>query len=395
MEHAQKIIEIRASPEKVFAHMDDIANVGWHMEEQRSMPMMGGKLHLQRLSGNATGVGATYRWYGKVLGMTIDFKETVTKWIENREKVWSTIESPKMIIMSKYEMRLHIAPTENGTKVIFEIDYELPRSLFGKILGKLLAKKYANWCLQRACEDTKRILEAEHPTIHLEGKMQTASTSEEKKTKTEQASLKREIRPVDMDMKKLTTPLLRHLLQGKIRFPTLFLLRCRLTVGKFKRQIDPAVFPEELIDLAGLPVWVYLHLKKKLGQERALEIMRVAILTGGVALWNLAYETIDKKRTFQNLCDLELQVNKTGPTRWNTLEVVERTENRFEIRITRCLHHELAVTLGVPELTPVVCQIDNARPTILIFLTRCFSIGVDPTIASRTGARNAVSSGRL
>ncbi|MBM3897727.1 MAG: SRPBCC family protein [Thaumarchaeota archaeon] len=162
MGYAQEVIEIKASPQKVFAHMDDIRNVGWHMEGKRAMPMMGGKLHLQKLSENATGVGATYRWYGKVLGMTIDFKETVTKWIENREKVWSTIEDPKIFIMSEYKMRLQLSPTENGTNVVFEIDYELPRSLFGKILGKLLAKKYAQWCLRRACEDTKLNLEADH-----------------------------------------------------------------------------------------------------------------------------------------------------------------------------------------------------------------------------------------
>jgi hypothetical protein len=88
--------------------------------------------------------------------------------------------------------------------------------------------------------------------------------------------------------------------------------------------------------------------------------MRVAILTGGVAQWSLAYETVEKERTFNNLCDAELLVNKTGPTRWNTMEVVDRTDRRFEIKITRCLYHELTTSLGVPELTPVICQIDNA-----------------------------------
>ena len=115
-----------------------------------------------------------------------------------------------------------------------------------------------------------------------------------------------------------------------------------------------------MIDLAPLPLWVYINLKRRLGQQRAFEIMRVAILTGGVAQWNFAYRAAEKERTFDNLCDAEIEVNKTGPTRWNTLEVVERTADRFEIKITRCLYHELCVTLGIPELTPVVCQIDNA-----------------------------------
>jgi uncharacterized membrane protein len=159
--HTQKVIEIRASPERVFAHMDDIANVGWHMEGKRTMPMMGGKLHHELVSSNATGVGATYRWYGKVMGMTIDFKETVTKWVENKQKIWSTLEDAKIIIMSNYEMRLNLTPTENGTKVNFEIYYELPNSILGQLLGRLLAQSYARWCLTRACEDAKETLEGE------------------------------------------------------------------------------------------------------------------------------------------------------------------------------------------------------------------------------------------
>ena len=162
-----------------------------------------------------------------------------------------------------------------------------------------------------------------------------------------------------MDLSKVTTPILIHLLRRDMRFPTLFLLRCKLTVGRLKKRIDPR-FPKEMIDLAALPLWVYINLKKRLGQRRAFEIMRVAILTGGVAQWNFAYRAAEKERTFDNLCDAEIEVNKIGPTRWNTLEVVERTADRFEIKITRCLYHELCVALGIPELTPVVCQIDNA-----------------------------------
>ena len=67
-----------------------------------------------------------------------------------------------------------------------------------------------------------------------------------------------------------------------------------------------------------------------------------------------------KSAPSRTLCDEEIVVNQSGPTRWNTLEVVERTERRFEIRITRCLYHELTTAMGVPELTPVICQIDNA-----------------------------------
>jgi L-2-amino-thiazoline-4-carboxylic acid hydrolase-like protein len=162
-----------------------------------------------------------------------------------------------------------------------------------------------------------------------------------------------------MDLRKVTAPLLTYLLRREMRFPSFFLIRCKLTVGRLKRSIDPK-FPQELIDLAALPLWVYINLKKKIGQRQAFEIMRVAILTGGIAHWNFAYRAAEKERTFENLCDAEIEVNKTGPTRWNALEVVERSKRRFEIKITRCLYHELTTALGIPELTPVICQIDNA-----------------------------------
>jgi hypothetical protein len=163
----------------------------------------------------------------------------------------------------------------------------------------------------------------------------------------------------DIDLKKVTTPVLVHLLRDDFRIPGLFLLRCRLTLGGFKRNIDSR-FPDELVELAALPLWVYINLKKKVGQRRAFEIMRIALLTGGIAQWNVAYRTVEEPRTFDNLCHAEIDVNKTGPTRWNTLVVVNRGPKRFEVKITRCLYHELAISVGVPELTPLVCQIDNA-----------------------------------
>ena len=165
--------------------------------------------------------------------------------------------------------------------------------------------------------------------------------------------------PLGMDLRKITTPILTHLLRNDMWFPALFLIRCKLTVGRLKKRIDPR-FPQQLIDIAALPLWVYIKLKEKIGQQRAFEVMRIAILTGGLAQWNFQYGAAEKERTFKNLCDAEIEVNKTGFTQWNTLEVVERSERRFEIKITRCLYHELTVSLGLPELTPVICQVDNA-----------------------------------
>jgi hypothetical protein len=158
MPREQYRVEIFAPPEKVFAHMDDINNVGWHMSGESAMPMMGSRLALEVIDDRER-VGATYRWKGSVMGMAIDIKETVTKWTAGREKIWRTVEKPKMIVMSGYAMHLLLTPTQKGTSVLFEIDYSLPKTPWGWVIGALLARKYAKWCLRRACEDAKKVLE--------------------------------------------------------------------------------------------------------------------------------------------------------------------------------------------------------------------------------------------
>jgi hypothetical protein len=93
----------------------------------------------------------------------------------------------------------------------------------------------------------------------------------------------------------------------------------------------------------------------------------------------------EKERTLRNLCDAEIEVNKTGFTKWNTLEVVDRSEKRFEIKITRCLYHELTTSLGLPELTPVICQVDNAAFNSYL---------PDKVVFHRGGPNNRIADGK-
>ena len=67
--------------------------------------------------------------------------------------------------------------------------------------------------------------------------------------------------------------------------------------------------------------------------------MRVAILTGGLAKWNLQFRTVDVPRTWEHLCEQERRMNESGITRWNTMQIVEQTDRRFELRISRCRYH--------------------------------------------------------
>ena len=158
MKTKSKSIFIYSTPEKVFQQMDDFSKTGMHMTES-SLMMMGSKLNLEKLSENATGVGAGYRWYGKMMGMNIDFSETVSKWQAPLLKEWETVGEAKIIIMSWYRMWFGISPAENGTNARISISYLPPKEWYYKILSFIFAGWYCNWCLNNMLNDTKRNLE--------------------------------------------------------------------------------------------------------------------------------------------------------------------------------------------------------------------------------------------
>ena len=158
MKSLKKEIIIHSSPQKVFSFMDNLSKTGMHMSEN-SMMMMGSKLILEQLSGPLQGVGATFHWYGKVMGMSIDITETVTKWTENHEKIWETIGTPKIILLGWYRMILKTEPAKEGTLASLQIDYTPPSGLFHNILYFFLSHYYCNWCLNNMLNDSKKIFE--------------------------------------------------------------------------------------------------------------------------------------------------------------------------------------------------------------------------------------------
>lgn len=158
MKTKSKSIHIHSTPEKVFSQMDDFSKTGMHMSKS-SMMMMGSKLNLEQLSTNSTGMNAKYRWHGKMMGMTMDFSEAVTKWHSPKIKEWETFGDAKIIIMSWYRMWFEITPAVNGTMVKLSISYLPPKEWFYKILSFFFAKWYCNWCLNNMLNDTKENLE--------------------------------------------------------------------------------------------------------------------------------------------------------------------------------------------------------------------------------------------
>jgi hypothetical protein len=150
----EQTVVVPAPPARVFAWLDDPRNTGWHMSRP-SFAMLGGALRVERLSTTDTGVGATYRSWGRVLGLRIDFTTTVVRWVADQEKVWRTIGDPRLIVLGHFEMRFGVEPVNEGTRLTMALEYELPPKSVGRLLGWALAAPYAKWCLRRMCRDAK------------------------------------------------------------------------------------------------------------------------------------------------------------------------------------------------------------------------------------------------
>lgn len=146
--------------DKVFSYLDDLGVTGMHMTRSSAM-MMGSKLHLEYLTTNHTGQGSKYRWWGRMMGMKMDFTVEVTKWVEGVEKVWETTGEAKMIIYSWYRMHLLVYPTGNITQAELSIAYEKRKGWFARILSFLFADWYCNWCLKKMISDSRREIESD------------------------------------------------------------------------------------------------------------------------------------------------------------------------------------------------------------------------------------------
>ena len=158
MKTKSKSILIHSTPEKVFAQMDDFSKTGMHMSES-SMMMMGSKLKLEQLSTNPTGVGAKYRWYGKMMGMTMDFSETVTKWQPPNSKNGKQSVKQKLLSCHGIACGLKLLLLKTELSQNFQSATCRQRNGTLKILSFFFAKWYCNWCLNNMLNDTKKNLE--------------------------------------------------------------------------------------------------------------------------------------------------------------------------------------------------------------------------------------------
>lgn len=126
MARIEKSIEINAPPEKVwsFINWDNVPN----LYESVKKVEWTSKEHNQ--------VGATLHFTSEFAGVKGEADAEITEWIENQKASWRTTSGNPTIIYTA-----SVEPISVGTKATFAADYEMPYSIFGKIIDKLRVHK--------------------------------------------------------------------------------------------------------------------------------------------------------------------------------------------------------------------------------------------------------------
>ena len=141
----QALIEIPQAA--LFAFLDKHSQLSAHMT-RRSWMMGGGRMDISADAGGFQQLGSRVRLAGRAFGLKIMLEEEVTEYQPPLKKTWQTIGSPKLLIIGEYRMGFALAPDARGCGLCVFIDYDVPRGALTRLLGRLLGRVYARWCVK-------------------------------------------------------------------------------------------------------------------------------------------------------------------------------------------------------------------------------------------------------
>jgi hypothetical protein len=134
-----------------FAHLDDFRKLSAHMEQSSGM-MLGSRMSIEMDALEGRAVGSTVTMRGRMLGMRLWLRESVTERAPPTRKVWRTVDADLMVI-GAYELGFELREDGPVTALRVFIDYNLPKSRVGRWLGRSFAGSYAKWCTEKMAKD--------------------------------------------------------------------------------------------------------------------------------------------------------------------------------------------------------------------------------------------------
>ena len=150
--HFARCVSIDAPPGDVFSYLNRHARLATHMT-QASWMMGGGRMDISVDEGGGEKLGSHIRMSGKAFGISLFLDEVVTRYEPPVAKVWGTVNTLRLLVIGHYRMGFELVPQNAGSKLCVFIDYNLPESLGGRVLGFLLGRVYAKWCVNSMLRD--------------------------------------------------------------------------------------------------------------------------------------------------------------------------------------------------------------------------------------------------
>lgn len=132
-----------------------------------------------------------------------------------------------------------------------------------------------------------------------------------------------------------------------------------------KKEIVQAILQEnpqystDFVNLISLVSALYKELMKVMNPEKALSVVKASFLPVGLAMQMGNFRYVEDDHTFENLIKYQQRTNKEGPTKLNRMEVIEQCTKTYKFHVHNCMFKDEFTKLGVPELTTIMCAIDN------------------------------------
>ena len=149
--HYSYTARINAPPQTIFEFLDDPRKISSHMEKSSWM-MAGSSMNVRLDERQGKELGSEIILDGSMMGIHLFVREFVTERKPPIKKVWETSGNQKLVILEQYRMGFSVTGDGPANLTVF-IDYSLPQSGPGKLLGKLLGRTYAKWCTKRMAKD--------------------------------------------------------------------------------------------------------------------------------------------------------------------------------------------------------------------------------------------------
>lgn len=69
---------------------------------------------------------------------------------------------------------------------------------------------------------------------------------------------------------------------------------------------------------------------------------------------------VEACRTFENLITYQKKTKDEGATKLNRMKIIRQTEECYEYCMTKSMFFEFYIYMQTPELTSIMCSVDNA-----------------------------------